>query len=82
MVGLAIRESLRHRTRTDAELPSRKPVILTAMSATLSLELCTIHFTPKIYKEKTEGKGTESKIRGLNLVLYFSDRKWHVKLTF
>ena len=81
MVGLVIRESLRHRTRTNVELPSRKPIILTAMSTTPSLDLCTIHFTPKTYKEETEGKGTEPKTRGLNLVLDSFDRKWHVKLT-
>jgi hypothetical protein len=52
------------------------------MSATPSLDSCTIHFTPKTYKEETERKGTEPKKRGLNLVLHSSDRKWHVKLTF
>jgi serine/threonine protein kinase len=52
------------------------------MSATPSPESCTIHFTPKTYKEETEGKGTEPKTRGLNLVVDSPDRKWHVKLTF
>jgi hypothetical protein len=52
------------------------------MSATPSLDSCTIRFTPKTYKEETEEKGTEPKTRGLNLVLHSPDRKWHVKLTF
>ncbi|PMD66897.1 uncharacterized protein K444DRAFT_605883 [Hyaloscypha bicolor E] len=52
------------------------------MSATPRLGSCTIHFTPKTYKEETEGKGIEPKTRGLNLVLYSPNRKWHVKLTF
>jgi hypothetical protein len=52
------------------------------MSATPSLDPCTIHFTPKTYKEETKGKGTEPKTRGLNLIIDFPDRKWHVKLTF
>jgi hypothetical protein len=45
------------------------------MSTTLSLDLYMIYFTPKTYKEETKGKGTEPKIRGLNLVLYSPDRK-------
>ncbi len=52
------------------------------MSATPSLDSWTVHFTPKTYKEEVEKKGTEPKIRGLNLVLHSPDRKWHVKLTF
>lgn len=52
------------------------------MSATPRLDSCTIHFTPKTYKEETEGKGTEPKTRGLNLVLHSPNHKWHVKLTF
>jgi hypothetical protein len=39
------------------------------MSATPSLDSWTVRFTPKTYKEEIEGKGTEPKIRGLNLVL-------------
>jgi serine/threonine protein kinase len=52
------------------------------MSATSRLDSCTIHFTPKTYKEETEGKGIEPKTRGLYLVLHSPNRKWHVKLTF
>lgn len=52
------------------------------MSATPSLDSWTVRFTPKRYKEEIEGKGTEPKIRGLNLVLHSPNRKWHVKLTF
>ena len=52
------------------------------MSVTTSLDSCKVHFTPKTYKEETEGKGTEPKKRGLNLVLHSPEQKWHVKLTF
>jgi hypothetical protein len=64
----------------SAEL--KRVVILAAMFTTPSLDLWTIRFTPKTYKEETEGKGTEPKKRGLNLVLYSLDRKWHIKLIF
>jgi hypothetical protein len=68
--------------QADVELPSWKPVILTAISATPNLDSYTIHFTLKTYKEETEGKGTEPKTRGLNLILHSRNCKWHIKLTF
>ena len=55
---------------------------VTIMFTTPNLNLWTISFTPKTYKEESEGRGTEPKKRWLTFTLYSLDRKWHVKLTF
>jgi hypothetical protein len=52
------------------------------MSTTLSPTSWSICFSPKTYKEETEGKGSQPKRRGLNFVLDSFDRKWYIKLTF
>jgi hypothetical protein len=61
---------------------SKRAVVLPAMSTTPSIVSWSIFFSPKTYKEETEGRGSEPKKRGLNFVLDSLDRKWHVKLTF